>query len=115
MASPSQVLYCRCAYAKVVPADAKERMLLRLVESGQPFHAVPDLCEMAARKDPALKSFSEAESLQIVACYPRAVKALFRLADVPLNDETCEILNMREENIEPVMNKIAVNGAGKTT
>ena len=38
-----KLLYCHCAYAKVVPADVKQEVLRRLDASGRPFEAVPDL------------------------------------------------------------------------
>lgn len=90
-------LYCRCAYAQVIPDDVKNRHLEELCASGEPFEAVPDLCEMAARRDPKLGELakSTADGLRIIACHPRAVKGLFTQAGTPLPDEA-EIVNMRE-------------------
>ena len=48
----SRILYCHCAYAKVVPEETKEQVLEQLADSGVAFEAVADLCEMSARKDP---------------------------------------------------------------
>ena len=55
-AAPAPILYCHCAYAKIVPAATKQEVLERLVRSGVPFEAVPDLCEMSARKDPRARN-----------------------------------------------------------
>jgi hypothetical protein len=88
-------LYCRCAFAQVVPAAAKDAQLQRLCASGQPFEAVPDLCEMAARRDPKLAQLASAGHLEVIACHPRAVRGLFRQAGHPLPDDTT-ITNMRE-------------------
>ena len=52
------ILYCHCQYAQVVPKDVKEAVLRRLCESGVAFDAVADLCEMSARRDPALKQLA---------------------------------------------------------
>jgi len=77
LASPQTILYCRCAHADALPADVKEAVLAGLAESGAALEAVADLCELAARQDPALRRLAGAEGLQIVACHPRAVKGLF--------------------------------------
>ena len=91
----SRILYCHCAYAKVVPEETKEQGLERLADSGVAFEAVADLCEMSARKDPALKRLAEGGALKVAACYPRAVRWLFQSADANLNGNS-EILNMRD-------------------
>ncbi len=93
MATP-RVLYCHCAFAQVVPADVKSRVLEGLAASPCSFEAVPDLCEMSARRDPALSRIAR-EGATIVACYPRAVRWLFAAAAAPL-PEHARILNMRE-------------------
>ena len=51
---PPTILYCHCQYAQIVPKEVKEAVLKKLCESGVAFEAVADLCEMAARRDPAL-------------------------------------------------------------
>jgi len=71
-----RILYCRCAYAQVVPEAVKDEVLRGLSDSGCSFATVADLCEMSARKDPALADLVSQGPLQIVACYPRAVKWL---------------------------------------
>ena len=54
MTVPLRVVYCHCAYANVVPKATKEYVLRQLSESDVPFDAVPDLCELSAKKDPCL-------------------------------------------------------------
>ncbi|MFO0808601.1 MAG: hypothetical protein U0746_08260 [Gemmataceae bacterium] len=103
MSLPLRVLYCHCAYANVVPKAVKEEVLRRLTESGMPFDAVPDLCEMSARKDPALAELAAEGPVKIVACYPRAVKWLFDAAGVPLAMDRTEVLNMRTDTADAVM------------
>lgn len=93
MSARPVVVYCHCAYANVVPPAVKAEVLGGLAADGGAFEAVPDLCEMAARKDPALARLAQ-EKLVIAACYPRAVKWLFHGAGVKLEDAT--IVNMRE-------------------
>jgi hypothetical protein len=84
----------------------KEAVLTKLTESGVPFDAVPDLCEMSARRDPKLREVVDEGSLQIAACYPRAVRWLFSAAGVPLPDEGVEVLNMREQTADAVLYSI---------
>lgn len=89
------LLYCHCRYAQVVPADVKTAVLQRLCDADLPFEAVPDLCELSARRDPSLRRLAAAGPVKIAACFPRAVKWLFAAADAPLAPESTEVLNMR--------------------
>jgi len=63
------VLFCRCAFARVVPDDVKNDVLKHLVHSAEPFDAVGDLCEMSARKDPTLIDLAAQGNLTVIACY----------------------------------------------
>ena len=105
--SDPKILYCRCAYAKVVPDDVKNEVLEKLCESGVPFECVSDLCEMSARKDPQLKHLLDGDQpVKIAACYHRAVKWLFHSAGVPFPDDgdsTVEVLNMREQTADEIV------------
>ena len=108
MNDTSQVVYCRCAFAEVVSKDVKDDVLKRLVESGTSFDMVSDLCEMSARKDERLKNLvkcTQNQGAKIIACYPRAVKGLFHNAGQDLAEDV-EILNMREETAESVVDKV---------
>ena len=109
-------LYCHCAYARVVPDATRQAVLRELAASGEAFEALPDLCEMSARRDPALRRLATAGELRIAACYPRAVRGLFAAAGAPL-PESAEILNMREEDAATVAERMlapapAGSGAG---
>ena len=94
MSQPA-ILYCHCQYAQVVPKEVKEAVLRRLCESGVAFDAVADLCEMAARRDPALQQLAANGAVKIAACFPRAVKGLFHQCNADLSAEKTEVLNMR--------------------
>jgi hypothetical protein len=94
MPNPTRILYCHCAYAQVVPAETKAAVLEQLSASGVSFEAVPDLCEMSARRDPGLAHIASAGEATIVACYPRAVRWLFNAAGTTL-PESVRVLNMR--------------------
>ncbi len=109
MSDDKRILYCRCAYAKVVPIETKDEVLRRLSDSGEAFDAVPDLCEMSARQDPSLKQLADGGNLKIAACYPRAVKWLFAAGGAKLADEGVEIANMRTETPDDVC-KLVLDG-----
>jgi hypothetical protein len=95
------LLYCRCAYAQVVPQGVKDAVLQKLCESGTSFETVADLCEMAAHRDPRLKALAACGPLRIAACYPRVVRGLFTQCGSPLA-ENAEVLNMRTQSAEDV-------------
>ena len=101
MAEKPRILFCHCNYAQVVPPEVKEGVLQKLCDSGRAFEAVSDLCEMSARRDPALKRLADGDRpVKVAACYPRAVKWLFSAANAPLQASQTEVVNMRELSSE---------------
>ena len=110
-----RVLYCHCAYARVVPAETKVAVLKGLASRDIEFDAVPDLCEMAARRDPRLQELAAGEAeLRIAACYPRAVKWLFASAGVDIDRPGVVILNMRTESAEHVVEGVLASARSAT-
>ncbi|MDB6137702.1 MAG: hypothetical protein JWO94_774 [Verrucomicrobiaceae bacterium] len=97
-----KLLYCRCAYAQVVPQGVKDAVLQKLCDSGASFESVSDLCEMAAHRDPRLKAFAESAPLRIAACFPRVVRGLFTQCGSTLPAEGAEILNMRTQPADEI-------------
>ncbi|NCY03843.1 MAG: hypothetical protein EBX36_13290, partial [Planctomycetia bacterium] len=88
----------------VVPAAVKDDVLAGLAAAGRGVEMVPDLCEMAARRDPHLAELARGDRpLRIAACWPRAVRGLFALADAPLPETGVDILNMRTDSAEAVL------------
>ena len=106
MGDAGRVLYCHCARGNAVPTEVRRAVLERLSASGVAFDAVPDLCEMSARKDPALKRFAESGDVRIAACFPRAVRWLFHAGGAPLPAEGVEVLNMRARRVEDVISRL---------
>ena len=101
MAEQPRILFCHCNYAQVVPGEVKQGVLEGLSQSGRAFEAVADLCEMSARRDPALKRLAAGEEpVKIAACYPRAVKWLFGSCQAELAGDRTEVVNMRELTAE---------------
>ncbi len=104
-----RIVYCNCSYAKVVPLETKSEVLSKLCASGVAFDSVADLCEMSARKDPALKRIAGSGDVKIAACFPRAVKWLFHAAGAPLPETGVDVLNMREQSAEEIV-PLLLNG-----
>jgi hypothetical protein len=100
--SAPRILYCHCNYAQVVPKEVKDAVLKSLCDSGVSFEAVADLCEMSARKDPALQRLAQGDCIKIAACFPRAVKWLFNTAGAPLPLNGTEVLNMRAQTADEI-------------
>src|SRR5258705_2268287 len=103
--TPLRILYCHCAFARVVPADVKSGVLARLAESSVEFEAVPDLCEMSARRDPRLGELAAPGSMRIAACFPRAGHWLFEAARSPL-PQSAQILNMRIDSADKIADEL---------
>jgi hypothetical protein len=101
-----RILYCHCAFARVVPADTRAAVLKGLSEAGVEFDAVPDLCEMAARGDTRLRELASGGPIAIAACYPRAVKWLFAAAGAELSDGAVRICNMRSDPPQAVIDGV---------
>jgi NAD-dependent dihydropyrimidine dehydrogenase PreA subunit len=110
MAPPRRVLYCHCARTALVPRTAKEGVLRRIAASDLAVEAVPDLCVLAARKDPLLSRLAGGGPLTIVACAPRAVRWLFAAAGAALDGEGVEILDLRQAGAEAVIRALPVGG-----
>ena len=103
MSDAPRILYCHCNYAQVVPKEVKETVLRKLCEADVSFEAVGDLCEMSARKDPALQRLASSGPVKIAACFPRAVKWLFAAANAPLSLDHTEELNLRLQTADDVI------------
>jgi hypothetical protein len=111
MSDQPRILYCHCAYAQVVPKEVKDEVLRQLSTSGVAFDAVPDLCEMSAKGDATLARLVGDGNVKIAACYPRAVKWLFKAAGIELPGTT-EVANMRTEPAERVVAAVLGQGFG---
>jgi NAD-dependent dihydropyrimidine dehydrogenase PreA subunit len=98
-----RVVLCACAYFDVIPQASKGRILGTLQAGGVAVESVADLCDLAAKSDPRLQQWAQADSLAIVACFPRAVRWLFAAAGAPLDIERVRVFNMRTQSPEEVL------------
>ncbi len=107
-----RILFCNCAHSGVIDAGRKREVFDGLADRGVEFEAVADLCGLAARKDPALAALAGADGVTVVACYPRAVRALFDAAGAPLPADA-QILNMREAGAEEILSALPAGDAAR--
>jgi len=105
-----RIVYCHCAYARIIAPEVKNQVLEHLASSGIEWESVPDLCEMSARKDSHLASLASEGALRIAACYPRAVRSLFQAAGSPLHPDAA-ILNMRTQPAAEVVAALTESNA----
>jgi hypothetical protein len=110
MSDTPRIVYCHCQYAQVLPKDTKEAVLQHLCETGRPFEAVADLCELSARRDPLLRELAQGGPLKIAACYPRAVKWLFSAANAALDPAATQVCNLRVETAPEVIQTLTQEG-----
>jgi len=102
-ARQTKVIFCSCAYFDVIPRTSKERILGALRTAGVAVEAVADLCGMAAGRDPQLQRWAQADSLAIVACYPRSVRWLFEAAGARLHGTDARLFNMRTQSADDIL------------
>jgi Pyruvate/2-oxoacid:ferredoxin oxidoreductase delta subunit len=107
MKEEPKILFCHCARAQILPPETKTAVLEHLRNRGAALVEVEDLCELVAKKDPALMPFAKTADLRIAACYPRAVKWLFASAKAPL-DESAVFLNMRAQSAGQITEILAL-------
>ena len=100
------ILFCNCGYSDIIDPGLKYQILNTLATTKEHFDAVQDLCELAAKKDPKLKCWARADSLAIIACYPRTVKWLFNSVNAALDPEKTQFLNMRTNTAQQILSSL---------
>ena len=108
-AKQPRVVFCGCSYYDIIPRASREQILIGLRQNGVALEVVPDLCGLAANRDPRLETWADASSLTIVACFPRATRWLFHAAGIPL-DGQARFFNMRTQSPEEIIAQIAECG-----
>jgi NAD-dependent dihydropyrimidine dehydrogenase PreA subunit len=114
MSGNDLIIYCKCIHRELVPLESREYILKDLSQSGLNAIVVDDLCGLAARHAPVLKVWAQSQKLTIIACYERAVRSLFDMADAPLPDDSpVKILNCRSLTPENIMDDVKKGGSGE--
>lgn len=103
-----KILFCDCSVARVLPDEVKNQVLNELKERGENVLHVADLCEWVVKNPDRLKEYAS-QSRVIVACQPRAVKALFNLAGIELNPDL-PVVNLRKLDAKQAIEQIRPQG-----
>jgi NAD-dependent dihydropyrimidine dehydrogenase PreA subunit len=93
----------------VLPLATRAAALERLCR-GADFVAVPDLCALAARTDSLLRTLAGGGAVTILACHPRAVRALFTAAGAPLS-AAAQIVDLRVPLGETALANVTIGSA----
>ncbi len=88
------VIVCQCKNAALIPNDVLDTTLDTLSRTSQDVYCVDDLCALAAAGDDRFTRWAEDSELVVLACYRRAVKALFAHAKASLPD-SAKVVNLR--------------------
>jgi NAD-dependent dihydropyrimidine dehydrogenase PreA subunit len=104
------ILFCRCLYKDVVPADARRRVNAALSRVGGRVTFFDDLCGAAAVRDPRLTALARRPPAAIVACRPRAVRWLLKWAGIEWDWAGVECLDLRTLSSDAVLGCCGVPG-----
>lgn len=75
--SHGRAVVCRCLFARRVNAVAAAHLADSLARAGIEVRLVDDLCAEAERRAAWLLEWAAAGELRVIACRPRAIRALF--------------------------------------
>ena len=94
MSKKSCILFCRCK-AKVVSAEKLDELAEGLKKFDADVFELQDLCALTVNEKDVLNAIGKNfERKIIVACYPRAIKNMFRQSGIEFGD--FEVLNFKE-------------------
>ncbi|MHC4927088.1 MAG: hypothetical protein ACYTER_07110 [Planctomycetota bacterium] len=88
-------IICQCKNAELIDVSVFDAAIEQAQEASQAVYIVDDLCGLAAAKDPLFTKWAADDNLTVMACYPRAVRALFTHAGATL-PESARLINLRE-------------------
>ena len=81
MIQSHKITLCACASRTFIDKEKVARLAAILQAAGKEVEVVPDLCEWIEQKSARLGAIAEST---VVACHPRAIKALFEWAEQPV-------------------------------
>ncbi|MCK3685663.1 4Fe-4S binding protein [Maribellus sp. YY47] len=98
------VLFCRCK-ANVISAESLDKIAEGLKNFDADIFELQDLCAMTLHEKDVLNTIGqEFQQKIIVACYPRAIKNMFRQNHIEMGD--FEVLNFKELSAEKIFSKL---------
>jgi NAD-dependent dihydropyrimidine dehydrogenase PreA subunit len=99
------IVVCTCSFRRLLSENAIRKAVAALALSGKEYTMVDDLCRMSACEKDALAAMA---GYTVVACHPRAVKALFDAA----GSKAGKIFNIRTEPVDDILNQMELTRSG---
>jgi len=104
MEKKSVVLFCRCK-ANIISSESMEKIAAGLKNFDTNVYELQDLCALTINEKDVLNTIGKAfQQKIIVACYPRAIKNMFRQNGIDFGE--FEVLNFRELSAEKIFAKL---------
>ncbi|WP_158863952.1 ATP-binding protein [Maribellus comscasis] len=104
MEKKSCVLFCRCK-AQVISSESMEGILNGLKNLDVDLFELQDLCALTINEKDLLNAIGkEFQQKIIVACYPRAIKNMFRQNGIDFGN--FEVLNFKELSADKILSKL---------
>jgi len=104
MEKKSVVLFCRCK-ANIISSESMEKIAAGLKNFDTNVYELQDLCALTINEKDVLNTIGkEFQQKIIVACYPRAIKNMFRQNGIEFGE--FEVLNFRELSAEKILTKL---------
>lgn len=105
MPSDPTIVYSPGARMGEAPVEGADGIIAALSASDAAFEVVPDICELAARCDPAMRRWAAATDLRIAGLPRRAVRWLFHVAGQTL-PESAEVVDPRTTALDEVVRRL---------
>ena len=104
MEKRSCILFCRCK-AKVVSGEKLDEILEGLKKMETDVFELQDLCALTVNEKDVLNAIGKEFSQKIIiACYPRAIKNMFRQSGIEFGD--FDVLNFKELSADQIFTKL---------
>jgi Pyruvate/2-oxoacid:ferredoxin oxidoreductase delta subunit len=110
MTKNKKVIFCQCKYARVIPKETKSAVEKALNESNIEYTSVDDLCDLSVHDPEKLRELKADDNIEVIACYHRAVKGIFRNAKIDL-DDTNTVHNMRDQSPQTILKNLGIEEA----
>lgn len=97
------VVFCNCSHSSVTPQATRHEVLEGLSAAGIEIIGFDDLCGAAARRDERLVELADAQSVDVIACRPRALKWLLHRGGARMALDSVRFFDMHEERSSDIL------------
>ena len=104
MINNTAILFCRCG-AGTISSEKSDELARTFQKFEADVYELRDLCALSVHEKDVLETMGKKyERKIIVACYPRAIRNMFRQSDVDFGD--FEVLNFKELSVSQIVEKL---------